>query len=354
MNSLASLAQIYIYSCWIIVAILLVLLVYRSYVSLRKATSRQPLFAEKGKWYPKTIKILFGFAMLCIAISLPYYAYIGSAFKSIIPAYLNHLLVLIAMWLALYEVLLTFSISEKLLRSVWKKVVLTLLVVLLLPISLLLLTEVPGFFAFPDEEDCYLIDLPVRDTWLAGHAGASEGLNVHNFLNAQQYAIDIVKVNQQGQFFEDSGNALTHFYTYNAPIYAPVEGKVVEMVDTLPNAPISLAPNEPNTPAGNHVVIEFEPDRYLFLAHLNPGTIEVEKGDYVRVGDLIGKAGNSGNSSWPHLHLHIQDKPMISNDSTQGYPFRFRNMERKRWLSWEETKKSFLIRNDFFRDIISR
>ncbi|MNC48479.1 Murein DD-endopeptidase MepM [compost metagenome] len=46
---------------------------------------------------------------------------------------------------------------------------------------------------------------------------------------------------------------------------------------------------------------------YSFLAHLKQGSVTVKKGDSVKTGDVIGKAGNSGNSSEPHLHYQVSD-----------------------------------------------
>ncbi|MFD2674919.1 M23 family metallopeptidase [Gulosibacter bifidus] len=45
-------------------------------------------------------------------------------------------------------------------------------------------------------------------------------------------------------------------------------------------------------------------------AHLDPGSVAVAKGDKVAVGDEIGKVGNTGISTGPHLHLevHIGEK----------------------------------------------
>jgi hypothetical protein len=348
MESLIEISHFYEYVIAAFSCLFLLLLIYRTYRILWKKTPRTPLFSIKGSWYPKVLKLLFAVSMLCIFVNAPVYTYIASAFKPLVAPYWNHVLVLCAMWLALWEFYLSFSLSEKLIKTSWKKVVLTVLVVIFFPLSLVFTSAIPGFFSFPTVEESYLIELPVQGTWLAGHAGESVGLNVHNHLKAQEYAIDMVKVNERGAFFEDSGTALSHFYTYNAPIYAPVSGKVVAMVDTLPNSAVSMTSRDTITPEGNHVVIEFAPQRYLFLAHLNTGTVEVEKGDLVNAGDLIGKAGNSGNSSWPHLHIHIQDKPFISNNATQGYPFRFTNIERKRWMGWERLSNAFIIRNDLF------
>lgn len=45
------------------------------------------------------------------------------------------------------------------------------------------------------------------------------------------------------------------------------------------------------------------------LAHSQHGTVEVEKGQEVSAGEVLGLAGNSGNSSEPHIHFHVADSP---------------------------------------------
>lgn len=40
------------------------------------------------------------------------------------------------------------------------------------------------------------------------------------------------------------------------------------------------------------------------LCHLQQGTITVRVGQQVSPGEVVGRCGNSGNSTEPHLHLH--------------------------------------------------
>ena len=42
----------------------------------------------------------------------------------------------------------------------------------------------------------------------------------------------------------------------------------------------------------------------VFLAHMQRGSALVKKGDRVARGQPLGKVGNSGNTSEPHLHIH--------------------------------------------------
>jgi murein DD-endopeptidase MepM/ murein hydrolase activator NlpD len=65
----------------------------------------------------------------------------------------------------------------------------------------------------------------------------------------------------------------------------------------------------PNQPEGNNVIIEHGNSEYSMLAHLNQGTISVKVGDFVKKGQVIGRCGNSGNSTEPHLNFQVMDTP---------------------------------------------
>lgn len=49
------------------------------------------------------------------------------------------------------------------------------------------------------------------------------------------------------------------------------------------------------------------------LAHFQLGSIVVKAGESVKRGQLLGKCGNSGNSSEPHLHYHLQNSPIFQD-----------------------------------------
>src|SRR6266849_1776311 len=54
-------------------------------------------------------------------------------------------------------------------------------------------------------------------------------------------------------------------------------------------------------------------------AHLQRANVKVTAGSKVKSGDLLGKVGNTGNTSAPHLHFHVMDgpSPLLSN----GIPY---------------------------------
>lgn len=277
-----------------------------------------------------------------------YYLYIGSAFRMLVPTYLNYAIIIVVIAIAFLEVSLLKSISVKLLAKPFKKLVLTLTVFCTLILGCYLAYYIPQMMAFPEEQECYILELPVKDNWTALHAGESILVNYHCAFEAQKYAIDMVKSDEDGCFYQGEGKDLQDFYTMGQMILSPVDGEIVNVVDSLENEPVTLTPNNPHNPAGNHVVIKFDTDRYVFLAHLDRNTALVEPGQKVKAGDVLAKAGNSGNTSWPHLHIHIQDLPYIDNNNATAYPFRFKTMKRKRWLLWKNLNNDYLLRNDRF------
>jgi hypothetical protein len=77
----------------------------------------------------------------------------------------------------------------------------------------------------------------------------------------------------------------------------------------------------PNKVLGNHVVIETSDGDCVVLAHLRRGSVRVRTGEQVAAGVAVAQCGNSGNSSEPHLHLHVMDhpQPLVA----AGVPFQF-------------------------------
>ena len=97
---------------------------------------------------------------------------------------------------------------------------------------------------------------------------------------------------------------------------APAAGVVVSVVDDLADQP--LGSKDPKNPAGNHVVIQIGEALFLFLAHLKQDTVTVKPGEGVRRAQTVGLCGNSGNTDFPHIHLHIQDSPIFNSGTGQN------------------------------------
>jgi len=167
------------------------------------------------------------------------------------------------------------------------------------------------FITYPETDQQYTKNkyiMPIRDEWFVFWGGTNEFVNYHYVYENQRYAYDLVKV-QDGQSYQNSPIRNEDFYAFDEDIIAPADGKVVEVVDGIKdNVPGEM--DERNA-AGNYVVIEHANNEFSMIAHFKKNSILVKPGDTVTEGQLIGKCGNSGNSSEAHIHFQVMDSPDI-------------------------------------------
>jgi hypothetical protein len=143
---------------------------------------------------------------------------------------------------------------------------------------------------------------------------------------SEQFAIDWIKIDRQGKAFRGDGKKPEQWLCYGVALLAVAPGTVVEVMRDLPDEPPGTAPTNLTIPeiAGNHVLLDLGSGRYAMYAHLAPHSATVHVGDRVKAGDKLGLLGNSGNSTGPHLHFQISDRP--STLDTTSLPFVFERM----------------------------
>ncbi len=143
---------------------------------------------------------------------------------------------------------------------------------------------------------------------------------------SEQFAIDWIKIDEHGKAFRGDGKKSEDWFCYGVDVLAVASGTVVEAMRDLPDQPPGVAPSIVTVPeiAGNHVILDLGGGRYAMYAHLAPHSLTVHVGDHVRVGDKLGLLGNSGNTTGPHLHFQISDRP--SSLDTTSLPFVFEAM----------------------------
>jgi len=151
------------------------------------------------------------------------------------------------------------------------------------------------------------LGLPFHGTWLVVWGGDTIALNHHVDSPSQRRAADLVMVDAQGVTHRGEGHANGDYLVYGQEVLAMADGVVVTAVDGVPEN----QPGEMNTMfvPGNLVVIEHGGGLWSAYAHLVPGSLRVKVGAKVKRGQLLGRCGNSGNSSEPHLHVQLQDGP---------------------------------------------
>jgi hypothetical protein len=169
----------------------------------------------------------------------------------------------------------------------------------------------------PDAID---LQFPLRDgAYLIGHGGSETAANIHGYDKAQRYGVDILKLNSFGRRAHGLyPRELAAYEIYGTNVISPCSGTVVTAVDGLPdNAPPM---RDEQRKEGNHVILRCG-DVNVTLAHLQKGSVAARPNSVIAAGAPIGKVGNSGNATEPHLHIH-------ADRNGTGVPARFDG----RWL----------------------
>jgi len=158
-------------------------------------------------------------------------------------------------------------------------------------------------------------------TYYVGQGGSATLINNHHADRSQRYALDIVALDRFGA--RAAGlmpTALADYAVYGRAVKSPCTGLAISTHDDIADNRISKTNTE--EPAGNHIVLACGTVRIL-LAHLEKGSITVAGGEIVSLGQTLGRVGNSGNSSEPHLHIHAYVGGTREHDDGEGVPMTF-------------------------------
>jgi len=175
--------------------------------------------------------------------------------------------------------------------------------------------------------------LPVRGQWHSLNTPARKVPSHGTHFLAQTYAFDFVAVDDE---LRTSSNLdwrarlwlrpPESFYAFGQPIVSPCSGQVVASSDrsrdhrsrdSLPGLVIWFGAQLPRSfmgargLIGNHLVLRIDDGAYAVFAHLRRGSLKVGVGDEVVEGQVIASCGNSGNSTEPHLHFQLMDRPDV-------------------------------------------
>ncbi|SHG41876.1 Peptidase family M23 [Chryseolinea serpens] len=136
-----------------------------------------------------------------------------------------------------------------------------------------------------------------------------------------RFAIDFIMPDQQGQFSKGNSDSTRNWYGYGVPVLAASDGVVVATrIDFMESLTLSAHPDYPASKAtGNYIAIAINNNRVVFYEHLQPGSITVKSGQRVKKGDVIAAIGFTGQTTGPHLHLHVADRN--SPLGAEGVPF---------------------------------
>lgn len=188
--------------------------------------------------------------------------------------------------------------------------------------------------------DPLALKYPFTGRWLVQNSPADRVPSHGTARFASSFAIDFVPVDDGGRSAAFGLGSLFRpeapekFAGFGRTVLAPIDGLVVAVHGSEPDHPayrglpsLGYALSQRKraeagwpTLAGNHVMIRNR-DAVVALCHLQQGSVSVEVGHSVRTGDELGRCGNSGNSTEPHLHVQAITGPDISR--AHGVPILF-------------------------------
>lgn len=182
---------------------------------------------------------------------------------------------------------------------------------------------------------------PFEGRWLTQNSPANRVPSHRTTLLATSFAIDFVPVDEAGRTAPITFGSLLRpepaerFQGFGRPILAPVQGLVVGVHHTAPDHPafrglpsVGYALTQRRRAgagwvalAGNHVMIETRDGPVVALCHLQRGSVRAQLGQSVRVGETLGRCGNSGNSTEPHVHVQAVDSLDVRHASAVPVTF---------------------------------
>ena len=183
--------------------------------------------------------------------------------------------------------------------------------------------------------------LPFNEEWFVFWGGTTVEQNYHVTEVSQQYAFDLLMV-QDGASYSGDAKRNESYFVFGKEIIAPCDAKVVKVINGVyDNIPGELNPRQLT---GNTVVLETLNNEYVLLAHLKDGSIVVREGQFVKQGELLGLCGNSGNSTEPHLHLSLQNTPDMERST--GAKLYFESIV----VNGEDKEDYLPIKKDFIKN----
>ncbi|MEV0266899.1 M23 family metallopeptidase [Streptomyces sp. NPDC050617] len=180
------------------------------------------------------------------------------------------------------------------------------------------------------------LEYPFAGRWLVQNSPADRVPSNGTTLFAQSYAIDFVPLGDTGRTAPVRFASLVRpepperFPGFGRPVLAPAHGVVLAVHDaeadprpalgriqadsTPPGlGGLGCARRQPRADRKSRIVV--------VLCHLRHRSVAVRPGQRVLAGDLLGRCGNSGNSTEPHVHVQTIDNRDVEHANSVPMTF---------------------------------
>jgi len=171
-----------------------------------------------------------------------------------------------------------------------------------------------------------------------------------------RFAIDYMKVDAGGKLASGDANIPANHYGFGAEVLAVADGTIIALRDDVPDPATRSGRTNPSIAdaSGNYVMLDIGGGRIATYEHMKQGA-PVKVGDRVKVGQVVGFLGFTGQASAPHLHFHLADRPSILG--AEGQPYVVTALTRlgqyaaidnfSRGETWPPTDRSETVRDSF-------
>ncbi len=219
-----------------------------------------------------------------------------------------------------------------------------------------------------------IVELPLRGEWVAVHTPGSRIPSHGTDMLAQRFALDLIRFDRRpGSRYHPAGGARAvllgvrtrECHGWGEPILASLDGEVIVASDGVAERPrihivrelalalrngLTFRPTQEGLRkvVGNHVILRHA-DVFTAYAHMVTGSVAVRVGQAVRVGDVLGRVGHTGNSTAPHLHFQMMDGP--DPLTAKGVPCAFRAYQVERDGEWQLVERAVPLSTDRIRSI---
>lgn len=184
-------------------------------------------------------------------------------------------------------------------------------------VSGLVLKPGDGSVAYPSPHGSASLPHAIRFPFAGGDTWTATGSH-HRASRSQRHAYDL-RVLRGGVSFSGDAKDNASYFCYGKPVLAPADAEVAAVSDGEADA----VPGVEVFTLGNSVTLKLDNKTYLFVTHLQPGVL-VKPGQRVLAGQPLGKVGNSGHSTEPHLHIEAFDG--LPRETADAYPLHFNDV----------------------------